>query len=65
MCFGRALMRALAATASLPCTLHLLEITCRAWKLSFLRKRTCCDATSELILGLIEGCGCGSVVLWC
>jgi hypothetical protein len=47
MCFGRALMRALAATAGLLCTLHLLEVACLVWKLSFLRKRTFCNATSE------------------
>ena len=31
--FVLALMRALAGTAGLPCTLHLLEVTCLAWKL--------------------------------
>jgi hypothetical protein len=47
--FGCALMRSLAGTARLPCGLHLLEVTCLAWKLLFLRKRTCCNATSELL----------------
>jgi hypothetical protein len=48
--FGCALMRAPAGTACLPCTLHLFVVACLAWKLLFLRKRMCCNATSELLL---------------
>jgi len=46
--FGCALMRALAGGASLPCLLHLLEVTLLAWRLLSLRKRMCCNAPSEL-----------------
>ena len=46
---GRALMRAPAGTACLPCTLHVFVVACLALKLFFLRKRTCCNATRELV----------------
>ncbi len=47
--FVCALMRVLAGTASLSCTLHLKEVTWLAWKLLSLQKRTCCNATRELM----------------
>ena len=50
--FVCALMRALAGAAGLPCTLHLKEVTWLAWKLLSLRKRTCCNATRELMFKL-------------
>ena len=59
--FVCALMRALAGTAGLPCTLHLKEVTFLAWRLLSLRKRMCCNATRELFSSLIEGCCCGGL----
>ena len=47
--FGCALMRALAGTTYLSCTLHLKEVTFLAWRLLSLRKRTCCNAPRELM----------------
>jgi hypothetical protein len=46
--FGCALMRARAGRAHLPYWRHLVEVIFRAWRRSFVRRLTCCNATSEL-----------------
>ena len=54
--FWFALMCSRAGRAHLPYWRHLVEVTFDAWRLSSLRRLTCCNATSELFgLGLRAG----------
>ena len=55
--FVCALMRVLAATASLPCMLHPWVVTFCALRLLSMLKRMCCNATSMFFRGDNAGAG--------